>query len=200
MNSTTDWRDRHILTHDLQDAFVACIPEDILSLRISRACSLTDSLKCLEGLKVTCKIAWPMSQILQTGSNGVYQQILTFLLQIQRTKYLLDRCAGISQQRERRGLQRDVHIVHGVRLELSWFVNTLLNYLGVVVRCLSNRGTDLGHSTDDYDDEGKVTGMSRRGRVDVYSRSIYVFPTIPVSLKRKGIPVLEMANSVIDDT
>lgn len=63
----------------------------------------------------------------------MYQQILTFLLQIQRTKYLLDHVSGISQHRERRGFKGDIHIIHVVRLELIWFVNTLLNYLGVVV-------------------------------------------------------------------
>src|SRR5271155_4475207 len=189
MNSSTDWRDRHILTHDLQKAFVDVIPDNLLSIRISRSCSLMDPLKCLEGLKVTCKVTWPMSDVLQSSTNGVYQQILTFLLQIQRTKYLLDHCSSISQQRERRGLKRDVHIVHVVRLELLWFVNTLLNYLGVVVWQVEVGGLIyLGHSTDDYDDEGQVTGMSRCGRVDVYSRSIYLLSTIPMSSKRKGIP------------
>ena len=134
MNSSTDWRDRHILTYDLQEAFSNVIPDNVLSCRISRSCSLTDPLKCLDGLKVICKITWPMSEILQSITNGVYQRILTFLLQIQRTKYLLDHCSSISQQRERKGLKGDVHIVHVVRLELLWFVNTLLNYMGFVVR------------------------------------------------------------------
>ena len=139
MNSSKDWRDRHILTHDLQEVFADVVPSEVLSIRISRSCSLTDPLKCLDGLKVSCKITWPMSDILQSSTNAVYQQILTFLLQIQRTKYLLDRCSSISRQRERRGLRRDVHIVHVVRLELLWFVNTLLNHLGVVVLSLSRR-------------------------------------------------------------
>src|SRR5271154_6118532 len=160
MNSSTDWRDRHILTHDLQEAFVDVIPDNLLSIRISRSCSLMDPLKCLEGLKVTCKVTWPMSDVLQSRMNGVYQQILTFLLQIQRTKYLLDHCSSISQQRERWGLKRDVHIVHVVRLESLWFVNTLLNYLGVVVWSSLEIGVDVGYSTDDIDYEGEVTGMS----------------------------------------
>ena len=68
----------------------------------------------------------------------MYQQILTFLLQIQRMKYLLDHISSISQHRERRGLKGDIHIVHAVRLELIWFVNTLLYYLGVVVNLSLN--------------------------------------------------------------
>jgi hypothetical protein len=199
MNSSTDWRDRHILTHDLQEAFVEVIPSEILSIRISRSCSLMDPLKCLEGLKVTCKVTWPMSDVLQSSTNGVYQQILTFLLQIQRTKYLLDHCSSISQQRERRGLKRDVHIVHVVRLELLWFVNTMLNYLGVVVLTLLEIGVDVGYSTDDIDYEGQVTGMSRCGGVVVYSHSIYLLTTISMSPKRKGTPPLVPANSVIND-
>lgn len=79
----------------------------------------------------------PISDILRI-QGGIYQQILTFLLQIQRTKYLLDRVSSISQHRERRGLKGDIHIVHAVRLELIWFVNSLLNYLGVVVNLTPN--------------------------------------------------------------
>jgi len=40
----------------------------------------------------------------------------------------------ITQQRSRRGLKGDMNIVHVVRFELTWFVNTLLHHLGVVVR------------------------------------------------------------------
>jgi hypothetical protein len=67
------------------------------------------------------------------NTNLVYQQILTFLLQIQRAKYLLDRVSGVAQHRERRGLERDIPAVHAVRLELLWFVNTGLHHFGYVV-------------------------------------------------------------------
>ena len=63
----------------------------------------------------------------------MYQKILTFLLQIQRAKYMLDRVSGVSQHRERRGLVGDIPAVHAVRLELLWFVNTVLHHFGYVV-------------------------------------------------------------------
>jgi hypothetical protein len=60
----------------------------------------------------------------------VYSRICTFLLQLQRTKYLLDQVSGISL---RRGTSGDEIIVHAVRIQLIWFVNTLLTYVGIVV-------------------------------------------------------------------
>jgi len=74
----------------------------------------------------------------------VYQQICTFLLQIHRTKYLLDHIAAISQQRERKGYPGDSHIVHAVRLEFLWFVNMLLHHFGVVVRMFKS-GVNVGY-------------------------------------------------------
>jgi hypothetical protein len=66
----------------------------------------------------------------------VYSWICTFLLQLQRTKYLLDQVSGISL---RRGTSGDEVIVHAVRMELVWFVNTLLTHIGVVVSSPSSR-------------------------------------------------------------
>lgn len=134
MNQPMEWRDRHVLTDDLQESFSEEVnPSSLLSVRIQRSCALTAPLKCLESLKIHYKVSWPTSDILKLHQNGVYQQILTFLLQLQRTKYVLDRVAAITQQRDRRGLKGDSNIVYVVRLELSWFVNTLLHHLGVVV-------------------------------------------------------------------
>jgi hypothetical protein len=56
MNSPGEWRDRHILTDDLQEAFSADIPSALLSIRIQRSCSLTAPLKCLETLRVNYKV------------------------------------------------------------------------------------------------------------------------------------------------
>jgi Gamma tubulin complex component C-terminal len=112
--------------------------------------------------------------------NGVYQQIFTFLLQIQRTKYLLDHISSISQHRERRKLKGDIHIIHALRLELIWFVNTLLNYLGFVV-CTLRIVVDVGYSTHDNHDEGQITRMPRCGGVGLYSCPICLVITISMS-------------------
>jgi len=56
MNAPGDWRDRHILTDDLQEAFAESIPRVLLSVRIQRSCSLTQPLKCLDLLKFNLKV------------------------------------------------------------------------------------------------------------------------------------------------
>jgi hypothetical protein len=96
------------------------------------------------------QVSWPTSDILTLHKNDVYQQILTFLLQLQRTKYLLDRVGAIAQQRDRRGLKGHSSIVHVVRLQLTWFVNTLLHHLGIMVPFLL--------SPSNVDDESNFQG------------------------------------------
>jgi hypothetical protein len=56
MDFATEWRDRHVLTNDLQEAFSTIIPNTLLSIRIQRSCSLTAPLKCLEALKINYKV------------------------------------------------------------------------------------------------------------------------------------------------
>jgi Gamma tubulin complex component N-terminal len=60
MNGRGDWRDRHVLTDDLQEAFVGTIPADRLAVRIQRTCSLTLPLKCLDFLKLHVKVSSPL--------------------------------------------------------------------------------------------------------------------------------------------
>jgi len=59
MNSPGDWRDRHILTDDLQEAFAERIPRALISVRIQRSCSLMQPLRCLDLLKPTLKVLSP---------------------------------------------------------------------------------------------------------------------------------------------
>lgn len=56
MNGLGDWRDRHVLTDDLQEAFAGTIPADRLAVRIQRTCSLTQPLQCLDLLKLHVKV------------------------------------------------------------------------------------------------------------------------------------------------
>ena len=56
MNSTGEWRDKHILTDDLQESFSSDIRSTLLAVRIQRSCALTLPLKCLETLKINYKV------------------------------------------------------------------------------------------------------------------------------------------------
>lgn len=57
MNAPSEWRDRHVLTDSLQEAFSDEIPSTLLSIQIQRSCSLTLPLKCLENLKINYKVS-----------------------------------------------------------------------------------------------------------------------------------------------
>ena len=78
-------------------------------------------------------MSWAIFDVLQFSRISGYQQVLTFLLQVNRAKYVLHCASTISQKRERKGMEGDTPIVHAVRLKLLWFVNSLLHYLGDVV-------------------------------------------------------------------
>jgi hypothetical protein len=56
MNQLNDWRDRHVLTNDLQEAFIRVLPNHLLSVRISRSCALNAQLNCLDSLKIGYKV------------------------------------------------------------------------------------------------------------------------------------------------
>ena len=56
MDQPLERRDRHVLTDDLQEAFVGVIPPALLSVRIPRSCALNAPMKCLEALKIGYKV------------------------------------------------------------------------------------------------------------------------------------------------
>lgn len=61
MNGAGDWRDQHILTDYLQEAFAEKISPEFLSVRIQRSCSLTQPLRCIDLLKVNLKVFHALS-------------------------------------------------------------------------------------------------------------------------------------------
>jgi len=63
MDGVGDWRDRHVLTDDLQEAFTGAIPAQVLSLRIQRSCPLTEPLKCLELLRLNYKVFYGETEV-----------------------------------------------------------------------------------------------------------------------------------------
>jgi hypothetical protein len=56
MDQPIEWRDRHVLTDDLQEAFTGVIPSTILAVRIPRSCALTAQMNCLDALKIGYKV------------------------------------------------------------------------------------------------------------------------------------------------
>jgi len=66
MNSPQEWRDRHILTDDLLESFSSIGAQaPSVSVKITRACALTEPLKCLEQLRVNYKVVLLMPSMLR---------------------------------------------------------------------------------------------------------------------------------------
>ena len=57
MDRCDEWRDRHILTDDLHEAFSETIPDNVCSVHVERTFPLTLPLKCLEAVKISYKVA-----------------------------------------------------------------------------------------------------------------------------------------------
>ena len=77
MNGPGEWRDLHILTDDLQEAFSPTIPSALLPVRIHRSCALTAPLKCLEALKIHYKV--PLRLVCSNSRyRGLFQRFYEY--------------------------------------------------------------------------------------------------------------------------
>lgn len=91
------------------------------------------SLQALACINIGYKLTWPVQIVITDDALVSYQRVFTFLLQIRRSAYMLDRArllhdVGI--------LDSDVHeraLYYRLRSRLLWFTSTLYNYVTNIV-------------------------------------------------------------------
>jgi gamma-tubulin complex component 5 len=135
------WNDRFLLTELVQSTFsdVPSVDSSRLIVRSSRgpyrdADNRSRTVKILKSLSIDYVLPWPVANIITKNAVLTYQRISTFLMQIRRAKYILER------QRLRKGGPADPefdgeddHIGYGVRHGLLWFTNILYSHLTELV-------------------------------------------------------------------
>ncbi|EPQ59052.1 hypothetical protein GLOTRDRAFT_70178 [Gloeophyllum trabeum ATCC 11539] len=86
-----------------------------LSYRGTRTTNRT--VRALEGLQVEYAVPFPLTYVLGPRVLSAYNVLFVFLLQLRRAKGVLD----------------SILVFYAMRSKLSWFVNTLLNFVGTHV-------------------------------------------------------------------
>lgn len=128
------WNDNFIITEIFREGFSSstCVDIDDLEVRSSVSTHRTGrSMSVLEDLRVNYTLSWPVANIINMGSMETYQHIFTFVAQIQRAKYLLQRhrlFRGASPSDREPCL-----LIQMLRHRLLWFINTILSYIMDIV-------------------------------------------------------------------
>lgn len=136
------WNDRYVLTEITRTIFSTVMPHqdaERIVARCSKVKTTSQSVKDLAAVSLDYALSWPIQNIIQRSSLPVYQQVLTFLLQSYRAKYLLQRA------RPGRGLQprsARAQLTYRMQHRLIWFADTLRSYLTETVIFFTTRDMD----------------------------------------------------------
>lgn len=81
-------------------------------------------MEILEELHVSYMLPWPIANIITSQSMITYQRIFTFLTQLERARFLL----------QRNKLPLDApKLIYSIHTNLLWFVNTILSHFTTLV-------------------------------------------------------------------
>lgn len=131
------WNDRFLLTELVQSAFgdTDCVDTSRLIVRSARKNfqdfeSQSRKVKILKSISIDYVLPWPVANIITKPAMSMYQRISTFLMQIRRAKYILERQrllkkddTGDDDEDEDDGLG------YIIRHNLLWFTNILYGHV-----------------------------------------------------------------------
>ncbi|KAG1760722.1 Spc98 family-domain-containing protein [Suillus occidentalis] len=136
MDSQQHWRDFHFLNSAFRDVVDAnnatkSIETSLirLSYRGSKTTVISQTVKALDGLLVEYAVPFPLAYIFTPRVFSIYGSIFAFLLQIRRAKSVLERILVRGEIGSERHMRHEFKAFYAMRGKLSWFINTLLNFL-----------------------------------------------------------------------
>ncbi|KAH9482299.1 Gamma-tubulin complex component 5 [Psilocybe cubensis] len=145
MDSTQPWSDFHFLNTAFNDVIDANrnagVPEWVNASLVRFAYrgnkekdrAIKRTVKAIDGLIVEYAVPFPLTYIFQPATIQGYSDIFVFLLQIRRAKSVLERILVRDDQGRGKKLREELKVFHAMRSRLSWFINTLLNFLTTYV-------------------------------------------------------------------
>ncbi|KAF2646617.1 hypothetical protein P280DRAFT_494949 [Massarina eburnea CBS 473.64] len=149
------WNDRFLLTELARGIFSTVFTRahaEKVVVRSTRSKRQGRSVTRLADVSLDYALPWPVQNIIQRSSIPLYQQLFTFLLQIHRTKYLVQR---ISLQKVHALIKntRLRQLSYKLRQRLIWFADTLRSYLTetVIDRASEEMMTQM-RKAEDIDD------------------------------------------------
>ncbi|KAF5388371.1 hypothetical protein D9615_000745 [Tricholomella constricta] len=94
--------------------------------------AIARTVKALDGLAVEYAVPFPLTYVFQPATLQGYGEVFVLLLQIRRAKGVLERILVRGEARGER-LRAELKAFYAMRSRLSWFINTLLNFLTTYV-------------------------------------------------------------------
>ncbi|KAI0012772.1 Spc98 family-domain-containing protein [Xylariaceae sp. FL0662B] len=132
-----NWHDRFTLTEMAHEAFDTIPNAHRIGVSVSADAvrnvnHVRKSVrKGLPSVKVIYRLSWPVRIVLTDESLSQYQAVFTFLLQLRRASYVLQRHRLMSDGTAH--VTSDQAIYYGLRSKLLWFCDTLHSYLTMLV-------------------------------------------------------------------
>ncbi|KAJ7770975.1 Spc98 family-domain-containing protein, partial [Mycena maculata] len=141
MDSQQAWGDFHFLNTAFRDVVEAGTSTGAqewvqpslvrLSYRGSKdgGRGVSRTVKAISGLLVEYAVPFPIAYIFSPRILQVYGEVFVFLLQIRRAKGMLERILVRGGAGRNGRLGDELKAFYAVRSRLSWFINTILNFL-----------------------------------------------------------------------
>ncbi|KAH7916234.1 Spc98 family-domain-containing protein [Hygrophoropsis aurantiaca] len=139
IDSQQKWDDFHFLNSAFADVLESSASKWIdaslvrLSYRGNGAVTINRTVKALSGLSVEYAMPFPLTYIFSPRVLQIYSSIFVFLLQIRRAKNVLERILVRGSIVNTPHLGEGMKVFYAMRGKLSWFINTLLNFLSTYV-------------------------------------------------------------------
>jgi gamma-tubulin complex component 5 len=146
MDSSRFWADFHFLNTAFSDVIMqrTRAPRthwiQPTSVRLSYRSTTKDkdkqihrTVKSITGLTAEYAVPFPLSYIFPPAALQAYNDILVFLIQIRRAKYVLDKIL-VRNSATGRQQRQELKSLYALRSRLSWVVNTLLDFFSTYVR------------------------------------------------------------------
>ncbi|RPD66877.1 hypothetical protein L227DRAFT_7229 [Lentinus tigrinus ALCF2SS1-6] len=91
--------------------------------------NIAQTVRALDGLLIEYAVPFPLTYIFGPRTMRVYSSIFTLVLQIRRAKNVLERILVRGGLAAGKQLDAEMKVFYAMRGRLSWFVNTLLNFI-----------------------------------------------------------------------
>ncbi|KAF7975641.1 hypothetical protein HWV62_9089 [Athelia sp. TMB] len=102
--------------------------------RKDQSFNINRTIKAIDGLLVEYAVPFPLTYLFGPQALKAYGSLFVFLLQIRRAKSVLERILVRGEIiSSRQNLNGEFKVFYAMRSKLSWFINTLLNFLTTYV-------------------------------------------------------------------
>ncbi|TFY67661.1 hypothetical protein EVJ58_g1495 [Rhodofomes roseus] len=139
MDSKQAWNDFHFLNTAFRDVAEAGTHRWVdtslvrFSHKGSKDKSVNRTVRALDGFSIEYAIPFPLTYVFGPKAMQIYSSIFTLVLQIRRAKSVLERILVRGAMGHASHMASEMKAFYAMRSKLSWFVNTLLNFVATNV-------------------------------------------------------------------